>query len=108
MRFRGSLEVPMLVTGYKLEQPIIGYVIEEVIREKGLTTDLEGIVSLLSGSFHQKSHTDLMTLVKAINSSIEETTSIVKLFKRDVAQVSIMSAQQLAGCKIQEKSDQGK
>ena len=40
----GSIEVPMLVTDYKLEQPIIGYnVIEEVIREKGLTTDLEGM-----------------------------------------------------------------
>ena len=81
----GSIEVPMLVTDYKLEQPIIGYnVIEEVIREKGLTTDLEGIVSILLGSFHEKSHKDLMTLVNVINSSIEENTSIVKMFKRDV------------------------
>ena len=80
-----SIEVPMLVTDFKLEQPIIGYnVIEEVIREKELTTDLEGIVSLLSGSFHQMPHKDLMTLVNVINSSTEESTSIVKMFKRDV------------------------
>ena len=47
------ISVPMLVTDYKLEQPIIGYnLIEEVIKEKGLATDLEGIISLLSGSFH--------------------------------------------------------
>ena len=81
----GSIEVPMLVTDCTLEQPIIGYnVIEEVIREKALTTDLEGIVSILLGGFHEKSPKDLMTLVNVINSSIEETTSVVKMFKRDV------------------------
>ena len=54
-------------------------------QKERLTTDLEGIISLLSGSFDEKSNKDLMTLVSVINSSIEENTSIVRMVKRDFA-----------------------
>ena len=80
----GSIEVPMLVTDYELEQPIIGYnVIEEAIRSKELTTDTDGIVSLLSGCFYQKSTNALLSLVNVINSSMEANASTIRTPKRD-------------------------
>ncbi len=79
------IEVPMLVTDYNLEHSIIGYnVIEEVIREKGVTTYLEGLVSLLLGSFKRTSRQDLGTLVNLVNASLEETPNIVKTGKGDI------------------------
>ena len=81
---KDSIEVPMLVTDYKLEQPIIGYnVIEEVIKSKESTTNIDGIASLLSGSFHERSHENLVSLISVINSLMETTTSPVRMLKRD-------------------------
>ena len=64
-----SIEVPMLVTNYPLDSPIIGYnVIEELLKLTGSDTN---VASLLS-SFPETSQSNLQNLVNLMKT---ETTS---------------------------------
>ena len=55
-----AVEVPMLVTEFELDQPIIGYnVIEELIKNQEQVADEANLISLLTASFFQISKENL-------------------------------------------------
>ena len=65
------LEVPMLVTEFELDQPIIGYnVIEELIKNREQVSNEANLISLLSASFFQIPQSKLNAFVNFIGSVI--------------------------------------
>ena len=80
-----SVEVPMLVTQFELDQPMIWYnVIEELIISQEQVSDGANLISLLSASFFQISQSNLSTFVHFIGSKAISTYSTVKTSKKDV------------------------
>ena len=79
------LEVPMLVTEFELDQPIIGYnVIEELIKNQEQVSNEANLISLLSASFFQIPQSKLNAFVNFIGSKTISTYSTVKTSKKDI------------------------
>ena len=76
------LEVPMLVTEFDLDQPIIGYnVIEELIKNQEQVSNKANLISLLSASFFQIPQSKLNAFVNFIGSKTISTYSTVTTSK---------------------------
>ena len=91
-----SIEVPMLVTNYPLDSPIIGYnVIEELVKLTGSETN---VASLLSG-FPETSQPNLQNLVNLIKT--ETTSSDLSSVKSGKKFVNIPGGQTIkVSCRI--------
>eukprot|EP00795_Rhopilema_esculentum_P016100 gene16100-biopygen5442 len=80
-----AVEVPMLVTEFELEQPIIGYnVIEELIKSQQQVPDETNLISLLSASFFQTSQSDLNAFVSFVDSKSTPIFSTVRTGKKSI------------------------
>ena len=78
------LKVPMLVTEFSLDQPIIGYnVIEETV-ECNNAPDEQNLLSLLSASFPGTSSSNLNALVNFVQTKSVDENCIVKNGKRNI------------------------
>ena len=78
-----ALEVPMLVTEFSLDQPIIGYnVIEEMVKNNN-APDEQNLLLLLSASFPGTSSSNLNAFVIFIQTKYVDEICVVKNGKRN-------------------------
>ena len=78
------LEVPMLVTEFSLDQPIIGYnVIEEMVKNNN-APDKQNFLLLLSASFPGTSSSNLNAFVNFIQTKSVDEICVVKNGKRNI------------------------
>ena len=79
-----ALEVPMLVTEFSLDQPIIGYnVIEEMVKNNN-APDEQNLLLLLSASFPGTSSSNLNAFVNFIQTKSVDEICVVKNGKRNI------------------------
>ena len=79
-----ALEVPMLVTEFSLDQPIIGYnVIEEMVKNNN-APDEQNLLLLLSASFLGTSSSSLNAFVNFIQTKPVDEICVVKNGKRNI------------------------
>ena len=84
MNVSNVLEVPMLVTEFSLDQPIIGYnVIEEMVKSNN-APDEQNFILLLSASFPGSSSSNLNALVNFIRAKSVDEICVVKNGKRNI------------------------
>ena len=79
-----ALEVPMLVTEFSLDQPIIGYnVIEKMVKNNN-APDEQNLLLLLSASFPGTSSSNLNAFVNYIQTKSVDEICVVKNGKRNI------------------------
>ena len=79
-----ALKVPMLVTEFSLDQPIIGYnVIEEMVKNNN-APDEQNLLLLLSASFPGTSSSNLNAFVNFIQTKSVDEICVVKNGKRNI------------------------
>ena len=79
-----ALEVPMLVTEFSLDQPMIGYnVIEEMVKNNN-APDEQNLLLLLSASFPGTSSSNLNAFVNFIQTEPVDEICVVKNGKRNI------------------------
>ena len=79
-----ALEVPMLVTEFSLDQPIIGYnVIEKMVKNDN-APDEQNLLLLLSASFPGTSSSNLNAFVNFIQTKSVDEICVVKNGKRNI------------------------
>ena len=84
MNLNNALEVPMLVTEFSLDQPIIGYnVIEEMVKNNN-ALDEQNLLLLLSESFPGTSSSNLNAFVNFIQIKSVDEICVVKNGNRNI------------------------
>ena len=79
-----ALEVPMLVTEFSLDQPIIGHnVIEEMVKNNN-APDEQNLLLLLSASFSGTTSSDLNAFLNFIQTKSVDEICVVKTGKRNI------------------------